>query len=123
MGVGMNADRGNLELAAQSPAIQSLDILEFVKKTQLARIELIVGQRVKHEGIVRIGTMADGNQAFGHDGPCSPNQARRVARPESSKGVHACNTPFEDSGRATQYSRQRPNAVILGSRPKLSRIL
>jgi hypothetical protein len=64
----MNADGGNFKLTAQGPAVEGLNILQFMAENQVAGVDFAVGQGIKHEGIVRIGAMAHGNQALAHQG-------------------------------------------------------
>ena len=63
----MDADGRHFQLALEGPAVERLDVLQFVAKLQVAGVELVVGQGVEHEGIVGIGTVADGDEAFRHD--------------------------------------------------------
>ena len=46
----------------RGPAIERLDVLQFVAKAQVAGVHLVVGQGVEHEGVVGIGAVADANQ-------------------------------------------------------------
>ena len=64
--IRVNADRRDFQLAQESPAIKRLDILQLVAERQVAGRDLVVRQGVEHERIIRIGAMADGDQAFGH---------------------------------------------------------
>src|SRR5713226_2586525 len=57
MGVGMNADGRHVELAAQRSAVERLDILKLMTKLQVAGVELVMRQGVKHESVVRVGAM------------------------------------------------------------------
>ena len=57
----MNADSRHIQLAAQRSAVERLDILKLMPKAEIPRIELVVGQGIKHEGIVRVGTMPHGD--------------------------------------------------------------
>src|SRR5439155_15922977 len=59
MGVGVKADGRNVELATRGPFVERLDILQDVLKTEAARRYQSLRQSVKHEGIVRIGRMAE----------------------------------------------------------------
>src|SRR5262249_50912690 len=51
------------QLAAQRPAIQRLDVLQLVAEAELARVNLVVGQGVEHEGVVGVWAVADGDEA------------------------------------------------------------
>ena len=86
MRIGMDADGGDFQLAAQGPAIERLDVLQFVLEEQVAGVDLVVGQSMKHEGIIGIGAVADGDESLRH-GPIGwgivigpPNAAARAAR-------------------------------------------
>ena len=41
------------------PAIERLDVLQFVREVQIAGVDLVVGQGVEHERVVGIGAVAD----------------------------------------------------------------
>ena len=62
----MDADGGHFQFAAQGPAVERLDVLQLVAETQIAGVELVVGQGVEHEGVVGIGAVADGDESLGH---------------------------------------------------------
>jgi len=64
----MNADGGHFKLALQRPAIERLDVLQFVDEFQVAGIDLTVGESVKHEGIIRIGAVTDADDLAGVGG-------------------------------------------------------
>ena len=55
VGVGMDRDRRNMQLAAQRLFVQRLNILEPVFETITPQIDFIRRHRVKHESVVRIG--------------------------------------------------------------------
>ena len=59
IGVGVQADGRQFQLAGKGPAVERFDIDQLVLESVAAGIDLAVGQGMKHEGIVRIGTMAD----------------------------------------------------------------
>ena len=67
VGVGMDRDRGDLELAAARALVQRLDVLKFVNVGEAFRVNPPVGERPEHEGIVRIRAVGDVNR--GHAGP------------------------------------------------------
>ena len=50
----MQADRSQLQLAFQSPAVERLDVLQFVGEAIRTGVDLVIGQRVKHECIIGI---------------------------------------------------------------------
>src|SRR6267142_3807338 len=57
----MEGDSGNVEHAFQRLPIEGLDVTELVREKQARHTQLVGGERVKHEGIVGIGTMSYGN--------------------------------------------------------------
>ena len=59
IGVGVDRNRGNLELTAQRALIERFDVGELVQVAELPGIELALGERIKHERVVGIGTVAD----------------------------------------------------------------
>ena len=64
MRVGVDADRGDVQLAARGAFVQRLDVLEDVLELPAARVDLVLGERVKHERIVGIGRVAQGEAAL-----------------------------------------------------------
>ncbi len=68
MGVGMNADGRQFQLAGKRPAIERFDIHQLMPKLIRPGIDLAVGQRVEHERIVRVRTMPDADELFGRSG-------------------------------------------------------
>ena len=50
----------------EGPAVERLDVLQFVAELQVAGVDLVVGQGVEHEGVVGIGAVADGDQLLAH---------------------------------------------------------
>ena len=75
VGVGVNADSGNVEFATRGAFVQRLDVLQNVLKTEAVRGNQILRQRVKHEGIVRVGRVAKGQRRWLH--PRKLNHALR----------------------------------------------
>ena len=58
MRIGMDADGGDVQFAAQGTLVQSLDVLQDVLETIALHRDQVLRQRVKHERIVRVGRMA-----------------------------------------------------------------
>ena len=90
VGEGVDADRRDLQLAAQGPLVERLDVLELVDEPQPAGVELVVGQGVEHECIVRIGAVADPDRRHGvvahQAAPRGLGRARRSVRPGRGPG-------------------------------------
>ena len=61
IGIGVNRDGGHLELAVESAPVQGLDVLQLVNEAQIAGVEKIGGQRIKHERVVRVRRVGDAN--------------------------------------------------------------
>ena len=62
-------DRGDVQFAARGALVQRLDVLQDVLELPAARVDLVLRERVKHEGVVRIGRVAEGeNVRFGRHG-------------------------------------------------------
>ena len=59
MGVGVQAQGRQFQLAAERPAIERFDIHQFVPELVRSGVDLAAGQGVEHEGIVGVGAMAD----------------------------------------------------------------
>ena len=55
----MNRDGGHLELGPPGALIQGLDVRQLVDVTQVAGIDLPLGERVEHEGVVGVGAVSD----------------------------------------------------------------
>jgi hypothetical protein len=66
VGIGMNGNRGHFQLAPAGPLIEGLDIRQLVDVAQLASIHFAFGQRVEHEGIVRVGAVGEVNGSWYH---------------------------------------------------------
>jgi hypothetical protein len=63
----VQADGRQFQLAPLSTVIQRFDVLQLVREVVSAGVDLIVGQGMKHEGIVGIGTVPHADQDFvGH---------------------------------------------------------
>ena len=84
VGVGMNADGRNIQLAAGRSLVEGLDVLENVLELETASRDETASQRVKHEGIVRIRGVAK-RHCFFH--------------PQKIKGrAGACHGPISSGG-------------------------
>ena len=55
VGVGVDADGGNVEFAARGALVQRLDVLQNVLEAEAVRGNQILRQRVKHEGVIGSG--------------------------------------------------------------------
>jgi hypothetical protein len=64
----MNADCGNIEFAPGGAFVQGLDILEDVLEKQTVSDDQPLSEAVKHERVVRIGRVAEGQGLGGHVG-------------------------------------------------------
>ena len=64
VGVGVDRDRRDVQLAAQGALVQRLDVLEPMLEAIAAQIDLVFRHRVKHEGVIGIGRMAQGENAW-----------------------------------------------------------
>ena len=64
-GVGVDADRGQLQLALERAAVERLDVDQLVRELVVAGVDLVVRQGVEHEGVVRVGAVADADQLLG----------------------------------------------------------
>ena len=61
-GVSVDAQRGEFQLGLERPAVERFDVDQLVGEIVAAGLDLVLGQGVKHEGIVRIGAMADADE-------------------------------------------------------------
>ena len=59
MGIGVQAQGRQFQLAAECPAIERFDIDQFVPEEVRPGVDLAAGQGVEHEGVVGVGAMAD----------------------------------------------------------------
>jgi hypothetical protein len=67
VGVGVKGDgRHVVFLRRHRNLIERLDVFEDVGEFQLARVEFVGGEAIKHEGVVGIGTVCNFDFAFGH---------------------------------------------------------
>ena len=71
MGVGVQAQGRQFQLAAERPAIERFDIDQFVPEDVRSGVDLAAGQGVEHEGIVGVGAMADADLQEGIFHGCS----------------------------------------------------
>src|SRR5687768_6271536 len=58
----MQADCRQFQLACEGAAVERFDVYEFVDELVRTGLDLVVGQRVKHERVVGIRAVADTNQ-------------------------------------------------------------
>ena len=65
IGVGVDRDRGHLELRAAGALVERLDIRQLVHVAQVAGVDLALRQRVEHERVVGVGAVGDADGA-GH---------------------------------------------------------
>ena len=56
----MNRNRGNVQLAAKGSLIKRLNIFEPMLKAIAAQVDFVFRHRVKHEGVIRVWRMAQG---------------------------------------------------------------
>jgi hypothetical protein len=52
--IGVNADRGDVQLASRGQFVQRLDVAQNMLELEAARRNQFLGQPIKHEGIVRV---------------------------------------------------------------------
>ena len=62
VGEGVDADGGDFELTVQGTPVERFDVFELMNEPQAAGVELVVGERVEHERIVRIRAMPDADR-------------------------------------------------------------
>ena len=60
--ISMNRNRRHLQLAVHGAAVQRLDVLKLVNELEIAGIDQVIGERVKHEGVVGVGRMGDADR-------------------------------------------------------------
>ena len=56
---GVDADGGDVQFAASGAFVERLDVLQDVLKTKAVRVEPILRQRIKHEGVIGIRRVAE----------------------------------------------------------------
>ena len=66
VGVGVDADGGDVEFAARGALVQRLDVLQNVLEPEAVRRNQTLRQRVKHEGVVGVGRMAERQRRWLH---------------------------------------------------------
>jgi hypothetical protein len=87
VGVGVDADGGDLKLAVEGAAVERLDVLQLVAKVAVPGVELVVGQGVEHEGVVGVRAVADADQLW----RCGPmDRHSEVAAMELQSSADAC---------------------------------
>ena len=57
-GIGVDADRRQLQIALERTLVERLDVDQLVRKPIPARVDLALRQGIEHESVVGIGTMA-----------------------------------------------------------------
>src|SRR5204863_303547 len=63
---GMKRDGADFVLPLERGAVQRLDVREHLVDDDAAGVDVVARQSVKHEGIVGVGTMRDGNPGVCH---------------------------------------------------------
>jgi hypothetical protein len=81
LGVGVDADGGDVEFAARGALVQRLDVLQNMGEMIAVRRDEVLRQRVKHEGVVRVGRVAEGQGRLFH--PQKLNHAARAVTTRS----------------------------------------
>ena len=61
----MDAHGRQVEVALDGPAVERLDIDQFVLEPVSAGRDLVLGQGVEHEGVVGVGAVADADELPG----------------------------------------------------------
>ena len=67
VGVGVDADGGDVQLTAGGALVQCLDVLENMLEAEALRGDEFLRQSVEHEGVVGIGRMAESERAQNHE--------------------------------------------------------
>jgi hypothetical protein len=62
----MEAYRRDIKFLFQAPAVKSLNVLQLMGERQVSRGYLVMRESVKHEGIIRVWTVAHGKSSYGH---------------------------------------------------------
>ena len=58
-GIGVKGDGGDLELPAERPPVQALDVGELVHEGEPLGVDAPLGEREEHEGVVGVGAVRD----------------------------------------------------------------
>jgi hypothetical protein len=58
----MHGDRGNVQLASKRALVQRLNVFQSMLETVPAQVDFILGHRVKHERVIRVGGMTQGEK-------------------------------------------------------------
>ncbi len=66
VGVGVEADGGDIEFAARGTFVERLDILQNVLEAEAVRGNQILRQRIKHESVIGIGRVAKRQRCLLH---------------------------------------------------------
>src|SRR5262249_39115352 len=64
VGVSMQAECRQFEFARKGPPVERFDIDKLMFKTVWSAVDLIFGESVEHEGIVRVRAVPDANELF-----------------------------------------------------------
>ena len=113
-GVGVDADGGHFEFAAQRSAVERLDVLQLVLERETARVDLVVGQGMEHEGVVGIGTVADGNNLLAHE---DAHSAQDSVRAHGRRPVGTATVSFYAAGCSAAHRRAPITANPLDEQP------
>ena len=97
MGVGVDADRRDVELAAGGAFVKGLDVLQDVFEAHPGRWDQVLRQAVKHEGIIGIRTVTQGKRLHS----CGDSS------PTFGAGAYFCEV--------TAYSLAKPSPLVPGS--------
>ena len=96
VGVGVQADGGQLQLALEGPAVERFDIDQLVRELEIAGVDLVVRQGVEHEGVVGIGAVADADERLGGG---QGNLGRKSGERKSESGL-----PTNDGARGSKWA-------------------
>ena len=90
MGIGVDADGGDVEFAARGALVQRLDVLQNVLEPEAVRRDQVLRQRVKHEGVVGVRRVAERQRRLLHER--SLNHAARTVT------MRWCGVPLQPLG-------------------------
>ena len=81
--IGVNRDRGDVQLAAQRALIQRLNVFQPMLEAVAAQIDFVFRHRVEHERVVWIGRMTEGENGriVRHGAHVSVSASLRKAKP------------------------------------------
>ena len=66
MGVGVQAQGRQLQLAVERPLVERFDIDQLVPEVVRPGVDLAAGQGIEHEGVVGVRAVADADLAGGY---------------------------------------------------------